>query len=165
MNSTKNSAPMPAYFDTKLDLVLERVVNVSPELIWKGWTQPEHLKKWFCPRPWQVTDCEIDLKPGGKFRTVMEGPEGQRHDETGCYLLVEPNRRLVWTDSLGPGFRPKIGGFMTGMLVLTPEGTGTRYTAFVLHKDADDREQHEKMGFATGWGTALEQLLEVAGSF
>src|SRR5262249_46817729 len=45
--------------DPKLDLVLERVVDVPPHLVWEAWTKPEHLKKWFCPRPWKTTDCEI----------------------------------------------------------------------------------------------------------
>ncbi len=48
----------------KLDLVLERVVDVPPHLVWEAWTKPEHVKHWFCPKPWSVTECEIDLRPG-----------------------------------------------------------------------------------------------------
>ena len=43
--------------DPKLDLVLERVVDVSPELVWSAWTTPEHLKHWFAPVPWKTVDC------------------------------------------------------------------------------------------------------------
>jgi len=70
--------------DPKLDLVFERFVEVSPELVWTAWTQPEHLKKWFTPAPWTTVDCEIDLRPGGVFRTVMRSPEGKDHPNTGC---------------------------------------------------------------------------------
>ena len=98
---TRSFAP-----DPKLDLVLERVVEVPPELVWAAWTQPEHLKVWFTPAPWRTTHCEIDLRPGGIFRTVMEGPAGERFDGTGCYLEVVPNRRLVWTSVLLPHWRP-----------------------------------------------------------
>src|SRR5690606_3788808 len=77
----------------ELDLVLERVVDVPPELVWRAWTEPEHLKKWFTPAPWKTVDCEIDLRPGGIFRTVMEGPEGQRFSGSSCYLEVVENRR------------------------------------------------------------------------
>jgi hypothetical protein len=69
--------PMNAVKDPELDLVLERVVDVPPELIWKAWTQPEHLKQWFVPRPWTITECEIDLRPGGVFRMVMRPPDGE----------------------------------------------------------------------------------------
>ena len=48
--------------------------------------------------------CEIDLRPGGKFRTVMQGPAGEVVDNSGCYLEVVPGRRLVFTDALGPGW-------------------------------------------------------------
>ena len=63
--------------DPKLDLVLERIVDVPRELVWMAWTAPEHLKKWFTPVPWTTVDCEIDLRPGGIFRTVMRSPEAE----------------------------------------------------------------------------------------
>ena len=60
--------------DPKLDLVLERVVDVPPHLVWEAWTQPEHLKKWFCPRPWKTIDCEMDLRPGApQYRLLSRG--------------------------------------------------------------------------------------------
>ena len=48
-----------------LDLILERVVDVPRELVWRAWTTPEHLMKWFTPVPWKTIACEIDLRPGG----------------------------------------------------------------------------------------------------
>jgi uncharacterized protein YndB with AHSA1/START domain len=56
----------------ELDLSLERVVDVPTELVWKAWTTPEYLKKWFTPAPWKTVHAEVDLKPGGKFHTLME---------------------------------------------------------------------------------------------
>jgi uncharacterized protein YndB with AHSA1/START domain len=99
----------PTYYtpNPTLDLILERVVPVSPDRVWRAWTDPEQLKQWFCPRPWRTTHCQIDLRPGGLFRTVMQSPEGQDMEpNTGCYLEVVPNERLVWTGALEPGFRP-----------------------------------------------------------
>src|SRR6516225_9961619 len=92
--------------DPDLDLVLERIVDVPPNLVWAAWTKAEHLKKWFTPAPWQTVDCEIDLRPGGIFRTTMRSPEGQEFPNVGCYLDVQPSHRLVWTVALLPGFRP-----------------------------------------------------------
>jgi len=145
--------------DPQLDLVLERVVDVSPELVWAAWTQPQHLKKWFSPAPWTVTDCEVDLRPGGIFRTVMRSPEGQEFPNLGCYLEIVPYRRLVWTDALLPGYRPSAKPFFSAVISLQPEGQGTRYTATAIHRDEAGKKAHEDMGFHSGWGTVLDQLV------
>ena len=122
--------PMRHQRDAKLDLLLERVVDVPRELVWRAWTQPEHLKQWFTPAPWTTIDAEIDLRPGGMFRTVMRSPEGQHVENAGCILEVVENEKLVWTGALAPGYRPL-----------------SRAVA---------------MGFHTGWGAALDQLVGVA---
>ncbi len=151
-----------AVFDQQLDLELKREVAVSPRLVWRAWTEPELLMKWFTPAPWKTTVCEIDLKPGGRFRTVMEGPNGERHDSTGCFLAVEHEKLLVFTDALGPGYRPNGSGFMTASITFEPTAAGTLYTAVALHKDGAARKQHEEMGFHQGWSTALDQLVALA---
>jgi len=147
--------------DPERDLVLERVVDVPPELVWKAWTEPEHLVRWFTPKPWETVACEIDLRPGGVFSTTMRSPEGEvMPADPGCYLEVVENRRLVFTDALGPGYRPKAEAFMTATVMMEPAGAGTRYTAIAQHADPDARRKHEEMGFADGWATALDQLVE-----
>jgi uncharacterized protein YndB with AHSA1/START domain len=93
--------------DPKLDLVLERVVGVPPNLVWAAWTRPDYVKKWFTPAPWQTVDCEIDLRPGGIFRTVIRSPEGQDFPNTGCYLEVIENEKLTWTAALTAGYPPQ----------------------------------------------------------
>lgn len=156
--------------DPRLDLVLERTVDVSRELVWKAWTEPEHLKKWFTPAPWVTTECEIDLRPGGIFRTVMRSPEGQESGGVGCYLEIVENEKLAWTNALEPGYRParqssEAGDddfVFTAVIMLEPHATGTKYTAIAMHRDEADREKHEQMGFHEGWGAALDQLVALA---
>jgi len=143
----------------RLDLVLEREIDVPVDLVWEAWTSPESIKEWFCPKPWSVSSCEIDLRPGGKFNTVMRSPEGQEFPNGGCYLEVVPNRRLVFTDTLLPGFRPAPKPFFTAALLLEPTATGTRYTAIAIHGNEETRKQHEEMGFHDGWGTVVDQLV------
>lgn len=150
--------------DLRLDLVMERVVDVPPEKLWVAWTRPEHVVKWFTPRPWSTVDCEIDLRPGGIFRTVMRSPEGEDHENVGCFLEVVENRRLVFTDALGPGWRPNPEPFMTAVVTFEPHGKGTKYTAIAIHRDEDTRKKHEQMGFHDGWGKALDQLVEYVSS-
>ena len=148
------------------DLVLERVVEVSPELVFKAWTTPKHLLPWFCPKPYRTIECEIDLKPGGKFFAQMVDPDGKKLPaEPGCYLEIVPNRKLIWTSALGPGYRPNsptsAPWFFTAVLTFEPHGSGgCRYTATAMHSTREHAEAHEKLGFSRGWGKVLEQLVE-----
>lgn len=145
----------------ELDLVLDRVVDVPVGPIWEAWTNAEKLMPWFCPVPWKVVACELDARPGGIFRTVMQGPEGEPMDNgAGCFLEVVHERRLVWTDALGPGFTLKEGAFMVAILDLEPlEGGRTRYRAVARHANAATAQQHKEMGFEAGWGAVLDQLV------
>ncbi|MGB8818633.1 MAG: SRPBCC family protein [Rhizobiaceae bacterium] len=151
--------------DPELDLVLERFVPVSPDKVWRAWTEPEMLKQWFTPKPWQTVHAEIDLLPGGRFVTVMRSPEGQEFPGEGCILESVPNARLVWTSALKRGYRPQhapLGGFLfTCTLTMEPEGEGTRYKAIARHADAAGATSHKDMGFHDGWGAALDQLVEL----
>jgi uncharacterized protein YndB with AHSA1/START domain len=148
--------------DPNLDLVLERVIETPPHLVWSCWTRPEHMVHWFVPPPWKLAEAEIDLRPGGIFKRVMRSPEGELFANIGCCLEVIANARLVWTDALLPGFRPAEEPFFTGVIQLEPEGGGTRYLAMARHSDEESRNQHAAMGFAEGWGKALDQLVAYA---
>ena len=159
-------------FNPELDLIFERIIDVPRELVWEAWTTPEKLLPWFCPLPWKTVECEIDLRPGGRFYTVMQSPEGQIFPNSGCYLEVIPNEKLTWTSALEPGFRPvnppkpspehECAEFlMTATIMLESHANGTKYTALVQHANEEARIQHEKMGFKEGWGTCLDQLVAI----
>ncbi|PPD23892.1 MAG: polyketide cyclase [Methylobacter sp.] len=152
------------------DLTFERMVELPPELIWAAWTRPELIVRWFTPEPWKTVACELELKPGGKFQTVMRSPEGQEFPHQGCYLEIAENRQLVWTNAMEPGFRPAkppqtteaegCGGFFfTAGIQLTPVPQGTLYRALVMHYDKASCDAHAAMGFEEGWGKALDQLI------
>ncbi|MEZ4236327.1 MAG: SRPBCC family protein [Myxococcota bacterium] len=145
--------------DPKLDLVLERSLDVPPALLWECWTSEEHVPHWFVPKPWTITACKIDLRLGGAFNTTMRSPEGQEFPNSGCFLEIVEGRRLVWTDALLPGWRPAPKPFFTAVLEFEPVGSGSRYTAIAMHGDPDSRKKHEEMGFADGWGTVVDQLV------
>jgi uncharacterized protein YndB with AHSA1/START domain len=158
----------------KLDLVLERTIDAPVDLVWKAYTNPEHLKQWFAPRPYEITECELDLKPGGIFRIRMQGPDGfdTGHGNAGCVLEVVEGKKLAWTSALGPSFRPAQMAAegceslpMTAIITFADAGGGkTAYKAVALHATEADRERHEQMGFHEGWGTVAGQLEQFAKS-
>lgn len=154
--------------DPKLDLVLERTTDIAPDKVWKAWTTPALMTQWFTPAPWQTIDAEVDLRPGGIFRTVMRSPEGQEFPTEGCILEVVENRRLVWTGAMKAGYRPvgakqveaeQVPFLFTAVIALEPHGTGTRYVATAIHSDEEGRTRHAAMGFHEGWGAAFDQLV------
>jgi uncharacterized protein YndB with AHSA1/START domain len=146
--------------DPKLDLVLEREIDVPVELVWRAWTTPEHLSQWFAPKPWTITACDVDLRPGGALNFTMRSPDGQEYPNTQCYLEVSPFERLVTTDTLVGGFRPSPNPFFTAVIDMTRKGSGTLYRATAIHGDEAGRKKHEEMGFHDGWGTVLTQMVE-----
>ena len=156
---------MSMNLDPTLDLVLIKETSLPREAVWRALTEPALLKQWFCPKPWTVAECELDLSPGGRFLTVMQSPDGAKFPSEGCVLEVLENTRFVWTSHLLPGFRPKSSepeGFpFTAIIQLDSIEGGTRYTATLLHADAAGKEKHAAMGFETGWGAAFDQLVEL----
>ena len=144
----------------KLDLEISRLLRAPRALVWKAWTDPAHLREWWCPKPWTTEVRAFDLRPGGAFYTFMRGPDGGTSDNPGVFLEIVPQSRIVFTTALVEGWRPAAEPWMpmTAIISLADEGGGTRYTANVLHKDAATCAQHEELGFFDGWGTCIKQL-------
>lgn len=149
--------------DTTHDLVLNRILDAPRDKLWRCWTEPDLLMPWFCPKPWFVSEARIDLRPGGEFFTLMNGPGGEQFGNPGVFLDVAPMERLVFTDAFQPGWRPAGRPFMAAEVLFEDEGNSkTRYTARAMHWTAEARKEHEDMGFHEGWGKAADQLEEFA---
>lgn len=150
--------------DPKTDLRLERVVDAPRSLLWECWTTPEHIKHFFVPRPHRVTDCEIDLRVGGRFNTVFDVDGAEMRNE-GVWLEIDEGRKLVFTDGYTEGWKPSADPFMTVIILFEDAGEGaTRYTAIARHRSPEARQSHEDMGFFDGWGTVVDQLAAYARS-
>jgi uncharacterized protein YndB with AHSA1/START domain len=151
--------------DAPLDLEIVRLVAAPRAKVWRAWSDPDIIKQWWCPRPWVTEVRAFDFRSGGAFHTFMRGPDGGESDNPGIFLEIVPMERIIWTSMLVAGWRPATPWLaMTGIFTLADEGAGTRYTARCLHKDDEDRKKHDDMGFFEGWGTAIQQLEEVAQS-
>ena len=93
-------------------------------------------------------------------------PERRGDAQSGVYLEVVPNRRLVFTDAFTSAWVPSAKPFMVAIVEFEDLGDGTtRYTATVRHWTVEDRQAHEQMGFHQGWGVVADQLAEVAKTF
>lgn len=150
----------------ELDLILTRRMAVSPDRVYRCWTEPALMKHWFAPKPVETREVVLDLRPGGRMFVLMVLPDGTAIPNEGCVLVVEPNRRLVFTECLTAGFRPTDNPMlpMTAEVTFEADGDGTLYTARALHGTAAMRDKHAEMGFHDGWGTCATQLEAMARS-
>ena len=144
--------------DTTRDLVLTRLIDASPEKLYRAWTEPQLLVQWFAPKPWATPRAELDVRPGGASLVVMADPDSAEYPNQGQYLEVVPNQRLVFTDAYIGNWVPAAKPFMTVVLDFQAESGKTRYTATVRHWTAEDKQAHEQMGFHQGWGQCADQL-------
>jgi len=145
------------------ELVLVREIDAPAETLFRCWTEPELIKQWFAPKPWEVPHAEVDLRPGGKSLIVMRGPDGTEMPNPGVYLEVVPGKKLVFTDAYTEGWVPSANPMFTGVIEFHDLGDGrTRYVARARHWSAETRKQHEDMGWHEGWGLCADQLAALA---
>ena len=144
------------------DLVLTRMIDATPDKVFRAWTEPALLKQWFAPSPYSTPTVETDVRPGGASLIIMRSPEGQELPNPGVYLEVIPNQRLVMTDAYTTAWIPSEKPFMTLVLTFENQSGKTKYTARAQHWSIADREAHEKMGFHEGWSICTEQLAALA---
>lgn len=149
-----NAAPTSA---SDRELVITRVIPASRERVFKAWTT--QLSQWWGPHGMTTPVVEMDLRPGGIFRTVMRAPDGTEYRTKGVFLEIVKNEKIVFTDAYDAGWEPAMEVFFTAITTLEdlPEGK-TRYTARALHWTVANREKHARMGFHQGWGESLDRL-------
>ncbi len=95
---TKNSTSSSATLQHE-KLVISRIFDAPVERVWKFWTEPESLKRWWGPKDFTAPHCDLDLREGGKYLFCMRSPEGRDYWSTGVYRQIIPFKRIVCTDS------------------------------------------------------------------
>jgi uncharacterized protein YndB with AHSA1/START domain len=139
------------------ELVLTRIIAAPRERLFNAWTT--QFQQWWGPHGMTTPVAEMDLRPGGIFRTVMRAPDGTEYPTKGVFLEVVAPERIVFTDAFGPEWVPDADLFFTAITTFEEAGVGrTRYTARALHWTIADCEKHKKMGFHEGWGESLDRL-------
>lgn len=148
--------------DPKLDFVIERFIDAPVRLVWEALTKPEHVKEWYMPKAWgRVARAEMDLRPGGIFSIDISVTNGPEVPNVGCFLEVVPQKKLIWTSMLFPGYRPAVFDDVpiTAIVTIETVGTGTRYVFTALHRDEADFEKNKESGWAEGTEIAMDQLV------
>jgi uncharacterized protein YndB with AHSA1/START domain len=144
----------------KPSLTLERFYPVAPEKVWRAWTDPQALSRWFGPGgPQPVALAELDVRVGGRFRVLFGGAAGTEHEVQGVYREVVPSRRLVFTWTW-PRTTPERESLVTIEFRKAGRGTELHFT-HAQHFDEQVRDGHQR-----GWRESflkLEQYLKTAG--
>ena len=139
---------------TKPSLTLQRHYPVAPEKVWRAWTDPEAVKRWWGPGPGEpVSLAELDVRVGGRFRIVFGGPDGKMHECAGVYQEVVPNRKLVFTWHW-PNSTPERISVVTIEFHASPTGTDLVFNHEQLF-DEKGRDDHKR-----GWSGTLDKLGE-----
>ena len=139
------------------ELSVSRKIDAPCETAYEVWANPSQMTHWWGPHGMTVPECEMDLRPGGLFRLLMD-MDGKRFPSEGVFLEASP-RRIVFTDAYVRAWIPSRKAFMTCVTTFEPHGKdATLYVARALHWSAADRDAHEKMGFHDGWAQMADRF-------
>lgn len=153
---TDTAAAPGAAMTGETSLRIERSYDATPEEVFDAWTNPEVLRRWWAVHPDGTTPvAEVDLRPGGRYRLSMEGPDGARHTVQGEYGEVDRPHRLVysWRWELDAG-----GVGPASTVTVEFRADGERTTVVLEHDglpDSDSRDRH-----AHGWAACMDILRE-----
>jgi uncharacterized protein YndB with AHSA1/START domain len=141
----------------KPTIIIRRLFNAPRRLVWEAWTKPEHVAHWYGFRTSSLSECRIDLRPGGAWRFVIRMPDGSEHGFGGTYREISPPERLVSTFRYD-GY-PDAEALET--VTFEEQGRKTIVTSIVLHKSVENRDGHVASGMEAGAVECYERLDEV----
>ncbi len=95
-------------FRSDREILSSRIFNAPVELVWKAWTDPDHLKEWWGPNGFTNTFHEFDLRPGGVWNFIMHGPDGTDYKNKSVFVEIVKPERIVFDHVTGPHFRATI---------------------------------------------------------
>ncbi len=124
-------------------------------------TKPELLKRWFGPRVWSLTVCEVDLKVGGAWRFVMRRSDGTEMAMRGVYSEIESPDRLVHTETFDD---PWFEGKSEVTTVLVEDGGMTTLAATVLYDSQETRDGVINSNLESGGAESCDKLAELLAS-
>ena len=147
--------------ESEREVTITRVYDAPARLLFEAYSKPEHIKKWFGPKGWPVTLCEMDFRVGGSFRFAMTGPSGKQNTPFGGeYREIVPDRKIVYDN----GFETKGAGRMLVTVTFDEGKDGkTTLTIHTLFQSIAMRNSHVSRGFEQGTNSGLDQLGDARG--
>jgi uncharacterized protein YndB with AHSA1/START domain len=139
------------------EILITRVFDAPRALVFETMNRPEHMKRWWGPRGYELTVCEIDLRPGGAYRFVQRTADGQEFAFRGEYREVVPPERVVTTFE----FEGMPGHISLVTVILDEQDGKTLMTETMLFDTADDRDGMIQSGMESGMRESLDQLAEL----
>ncbi len=136
-------------------LIVSRIIAAPRRLVFKAWTEPEHVARWWGPQGFVTTFCEMDIRVGGRYRLCMRSPEGKDYWKQGVYREIVPPERIVftfaWEDEHG-----KPGHELLTTVTFTEHGSGTQLT--LRQEGFENIERRNSHG--EGWTSCFERFAE-----
>ena len=144
-------------------VVVTRVFDAPREMVFRAWTDPKQVREWFPPKDFTAPVCELDPRPGGIFRIVMKGPEGEPFNGgefpgEGVFTEVVPNERLAFTFA-GEGDMPP--PIVMTVLFADQGGGKTKVTVHQTARTIAEYEALRKMGSEEGLSQSFDKLDEL----
>jgi uncharacterized protein YndB with AHSA1/START domain len=149
-------------------LFIERVFDAPRALVWKAWTEPKYISRWWGPKDFTAPFCKIDLRPGGGFHYCMKSPQGKEYWNIGEFVEVDPPKKIIsvmfFSDKAGNRLKPSDYGlgedFPEDMFdVVTFENIGEHKTKLTLQRK-HSIDNARKYGVEQGWGESLDKFSE-----
>lgn len=131
------------------EFLMTRVFDAPRDLVYRAWTEPAHLKRWWGPTNFALPRCDLDLRAGGDFTFIMRDPGGNDYGFRGAYREVVPSERLVFVGTLD---NEKPGHEIVTTITFEDEAGRTRVTV---------RQEYYRLspeGANEGWSQSLDRL-------
>jgi uncharacterized protein YndB with AHSA1/START domain len=158
----------PATKHVKQELVITRDFDVPRKRVWKAWTEPEHVRRWWGPKGFTSPVSKIDLRVGGAYLNCMRSPEGQEFWSTGVYHEIVPLARIVCTDSFADEKGNVVPASHYGMegdwplelqITVTFEEVGGKTIMNLRHEGIPAGQMRDLC--ESGWKESFDKLAEV----
>jgi uncharacterized protein YndB with AHSA1/START domain len=138
------------------EVVMTKDFDAPRELVWKAYTDPRLIPRWWGPRYLTTTIDKMDVKPGGAWRYISRGPDGSEFAFHGVYQVVKPDR-ISWTFE----FEGMPGHASVDTVTFEEHDGGTRVTVTSLFENKADRDGMVASGMESGATESTERLAEL----